>query len=199
MILRICLLGLFVCNVGCQSMGPNEQRGTALGALTGGMLGAAVGNARGKSPEGALIGAVAGAATGNAIGNATDQEVEQVKYDERIRAMQARQAALTFEQVVELNARGLGSDVIVRQIQTQGLRALPTVNDLIFLQSHGVPDAVLLACQSAVPCQAAAPVRAVQIVPEYEVVYPLSPPCPVVSPPRHFHYHRPGSVGFHFG
>ena len=183
-------------------MGPNEQRGTALGALTGGMVGAAVGNARGKSPEAALIGAVAGAATGNAIGNATDQEVEQVKYEERIQAMQARQAALTFEQIVEMNARGLGSDVIVRQIQTQGLRQLPTVADLIFLQSNGLPDAVLLACQAAVSNQAAPPVQAVRVVPEYEVVYPLPPPCPVVPlgpPPRHFHYPRPGSVGFHFG
>ncbi|MCH2182813.1 MAG: glycine zipper domain-containing protein [Mariniblastus sp.] len=202
MIFRIGLLGFLCCVTGCQTMGPNEQRGTALGALTGGMVGAAVGSSQGKSPEGALIGAVAGAATGNAIGNATDQEIQQARYDERVRAEQARQAALTFDQIVEMQVRGLGPDVIVRQIQAQGLRQLPTVNDLIFLQNNGLPDTVLIACQSAVPFRSTPPAGSVRIVPECEVVYPVVRPCPVVPwgpPPRHFHYQRPGSIGFHFG
>ena len=202
MVIRVGVLGLLCLVSGCQTMGPNEQRGTAIGALTGGMVGAAVGNSRGKSPEGALIGAVAGAATGNAIGNATDQEIQQARYEERLQVEQARQAALSFDQIVQMHNRGLGPDVIVRQIQSQGVRQLPTVNDLIFLQTNGLPDAVLIACQSAVPCSAAPVTGPVRIVPEYEVVYPVVPPCPVVPlvpPRRHFHYHRPNSVGFHFG
>ena len=203
MIIRCCLLGLLCCvNLGCQTMGPNEQRGTAFGALTGSMIGAAVGQSQGKAPEGALIGAVAGAATGNAVGNATDQEIQQAHYNQQLEAEQARLAALSFEQIIQMHNSGLGADVIARQIQTQGLRQLPTANDLIFLQSNGLPDTVLMACQSAVQFPSGGPGGPVRIVPQCELVYPLVAPCPAVRfPPPHRHFHRdhPSSMGFHIG
>ena len=203
MIIRVCLLSLLCCvNLGCQTMGPNQQRGTAIGALTGSMIGAAVGQSQGKAPEGALIGAVAGAATGNAVGNATDQEIQQARYNQQLEAEQARLAALSFDQIVQMHNSGLGADVIARQIQTQGLRQLPTANDLIFLQSNGLPDTVLMTCQSAIQCPPAGPNGSVRIAPECELVFPVVSPCPAVrfAPPhRHFHHDHPGSMGLHIG
>ncbi len=180
-------------------MGPNQQRGTSLGALTGGMLGAAVGSGQGKGAEGALIGAVAGAATGNIVGDAADQEIEQARYEQQLATERAYLAALSFEQLIQMHASGLGEDVIIRQIQTQGLRQPTRTDDLIFLRSSGLPDAVLLACQSA--SLQSGPSREVRVVPACEVVYPVVP-CPAVRfppPYRRFYHEHPPAMGIHIG
>jgi len=58
---------------GCESAGPNTQRGAVFGAGLGALGGAIIGHQSGRSLEGLGIGAAAGALAGGLIGNSMDQ------------------------------------------------------------------------------------------------------------------------------
>ena len=196
------LICFCLASVGCQTMGPNQQRDTAIGALTGSMVGAAIGDSRGQAAQGALVGAMAGGLTGNAVGSATDREIDRARGMQQLAFDEFRRGTLSFQQIVDLHVSGVGPEVIVRQVQTQGLLKSPTADDLIFLQSHGVSDQVLLACQSVIPLADNLPWRSASVSPEANLVYPVIAPCPPVyfAPPyRPMHRRHSGRVGVHIG
>jgi len=58
----------------CSNVGPNTQRGAAIGALGGAAVGGVIGHQSGHTAEGAALGAVGGAVVGGAVGNAQDKE-----------------------------------------------------------------------------------------------------------------------------
>jgi uncharacterized protein YcfJ len=60
--------------VSCADMGPNTQRGAAVGAGTGALLGGIIGHQSGRGLEGAAIGAAAGAAAGGVYGKQQDNQ-----------------------------------------------------------------------------------------------------------------------------
>lgn len=53
--------------------GPNQQRGTVVGALGGGAVGGIIGNQSGRGLEGAAIGALLGGLAGSSLGASNDQ------------------------------------------------------------------------------------------------------------------------------
>lgn len=143
------LVTLLVFVSGCQSVGPNTAGGGAFGGLTGGLAGAAIGATEGKAPEGALIGAVAGTTVGAIAGGAVDRNIEQQRFaDQQFRNQQIANS-ITLDQVVRMTQSGLGSDVISRQVVSQGIAARPTIDDLIFLKQNGVDDQIINAIQNA--------------------------------------------------
>lgn len=143
------LLCLLLSNcLGCQSLGPNAATGGALGTLAGGVTGAAIGAREGKSPEGALIGAVTGGAVGTIAGNAVDRSVEQDRIDYQVALNQQQQAAIHIDQVVQMTQSGLGNNVIVSQIHSQGIARRPSIDELIYLKNQGVDESVIQAFQN---------------------------------------------------
>lgn len=66
----LCLLALLT---GCESAGPNTERGAVMGAGMGGLGGAIIGHQSGRTLEGLGIGAAVGAVGGAMIGNSIDR------------------------------------------------------------------------------------------------------------------------------
>ena len=133
MIVRGCLFIFFCFNsVGCQSMGANQKRDTALGALAGSMVGAAIGDSKGQAAQGTLVGAMAGGLGGNAVGAAAENKIDRTRQIQQLTFEEIRRGTLSFDQIVDLHVSGLGAEVIARQVQTQGLFQRPNAGDLIF-------------------------------------------------------------------
>lgn len=73
--ITLSLAGLFaLASISCQDMGPNTQRGAAVGAGTGALLGGIIGHQSGNAWEGAALGAAAGGAAGGIYGNQQDKK-----------------------------------------------------------------------------------------------------------------------------
>lgn len=75
---RIGMIALWISSLllllpGCQSPGPNTERGAVIGAGAGALGGAIIGHQSGRTLEGMGIGAAAGAAGGALIGNSMDK------------------------------------------------------------------------------------------------------------------------------
>lgn len=58
---------------GCESVGPNTQRGAATGAAAGAVIGGIIGHQSGETASGAALGAAAGGLAGGAIGRQQDR------------------------------------------------------------------------------------------------------------------------------
>ncbi|TAG10854.1 MAG: hypothetical protein EAZ42_02220 [Verrucomicrobia bacterium] len=63
-----------------EPMGPNTQRGAAVGALGGAALGGIVGHQSGRALEGAALGAAAGGVVGGVAGNQKDKRYYDRNY-----------------------------------------------------------------------------------------------------------------------
>lgn len=191
---------LVVVQSGCQSFRPNTTAGGLLGGTTGGMIGAAIGSSEGKSGEGALIGALAGGLTGAAIGNQADQVNDRQRQIENQNAARVRESAVSIGDVIQMSQTGLGDELIINQINSNGIVRRATTNDLIQLKNAGVSDSVITKFQTA-PNAAAYP-AAIPPQPNYVTtgppfyweqdcvpVYPAPPiihrPVPLRYPHRH--------------
>lgn len=141
--------GLAIFVSGCQTVGPGAATGGAFGTFAGGLTGAAIGAKDGKSTEGALIGALAGGTLGATAGNSVDREIERDRIEFQQAQTQQRLAAVNMAQVLQMSQSGLSKDVIIRQLQTQGIDRRPTTDDLINLKNLGVDDFIIQAMQSA--------------------------------------------------
>ena len=123
------------------------QRGAMIGGVTGSALGAAIGDASDAPLAGAAVGALAGTLTGAAIGDGVDQDLA-LQQSYRMAEQQRLARAVPPAQLIQMSQSGLSDDVIVTQVQSQGVSFSPTANDLISLKAQGVSDAVLNAVQS---------------------------------------------------
>lgn len=69
---------------GCESMGPNTQRGAGTGAAAGAVIGGIIGHQSGETVAGAALGAAAGGLAGGAIGRQQDRVAGSTSsYDSR--------------------------------------------------------------------------------------------------------------------
>lgn len=69
---------------GCESTGPNTQRGAATGAVAGAVIGGIIGHQSGETTAGAALGAAAGGLAGGAIGRQQDRVASSTSgYDSR--------------------------------------------------------------------------------------------------------------------
>ena len=71
-ILLFVVLAILAVFPGCNSAGPNTQRGAAAGAATGALIGGIIGHQSGETGAGAALGAAAGGLAGGAYGNKKD-------------------------------------------------------------------------------------------------------------------------------
>ncbi len=128
---------------------PNTAAGSVFGGASGSLIGAAIGSSEGKTGEGALIGGLIGAATGGILGKQVDRENELRSNYYRQQQQRALNSAVTFQQVVQMTQNGLSSDVVINQINSNGIWSKPTTSDLISLKQNGVSDQVITALQNA--------------------------------------------------
>ena len=91
-----------------------------------------------------MIGGAIGALSGSNIGSNIDQQNQANAYANSVRSSQ-----LGLADVIGMSRTGLGDDVIMTQIQTNGVIAIPTSADLITLKNAGVSDRVIQAMQTA--------------------------------------------------
>ena len=130
------MLGYVLIQCGCIP-GHYAREGAMVGALIGTPVGAAIGSHNGESEAGALVGGGLGALTGNWLGANIDN---QQRIASATRAVYGR---LSIGEVISMTRSGLGEDVIITQIQNQGMIAMPTSNDLINLKDSGVSERVI--------------------------------------------------------
>lgn len=133
---------------GCAT-GHYAQNGTLGGGLAGGAIGALAGAHSDRSLEGVAIGAVTGGLIGNAAGNLADRDVAIANTQQAVYQQQARNQAVTTNQVVQMAQSGVGDQLIINQMQTNGVLAPLTTNDMISLKRNGVSDNVITAWQQS--------------------------------------------------
>jgi hypothetical protein len=143
------LSALLAMQSGCLATRPGVSTGGLIGGTTGGLIGAAIGAHEGKSGEGALIGAVAGGLTGAALGNQADEANFRNQRMANQRMAEARQAAVTTDDVMRMSLSNVGDDLIINQVKAYGFAQRLTTNDLIQLKSQNVSDQVIDVLQSA--------------------------------------------------
>jgi hypothetical protein len=189
-----------------------KATGAAVGGVAGGLLGAAIGSKDGNTGEGALIGGLAGAVAGGMLGHQRDR-AEFRQYNLEAQAyQQSVRSAVTYTDVIEMSRSGIGEDIIMRQIDAQGVAVRPGIQDLIMLKNNGVSDRVIAAMQAAW-----SPTDGQRAAPQVQQRYYAPQPAPVIvetwqpappvyyvpyAPPVHYHVHphhcHPPRYGFHF-
>jgi len=162
------------------------DKGAALGGLAGGLTGAALGDRSGHAVGGALVGSAVGALTGAAVGDSMDAELER---RQATMQQQTRLAnTVSISDVKQMAASGLGDDVIINHIRTNGVRRNLTPREIIQLHEQGVSEAVIDAMQQ----EAASPPAPVSVVRGPPVVIEESYVVPGYwGPPRPRYYHHP--------
>jgi hypothetical protein len=146
---------MLLLSCGCSTMNNTES-----GALAGGGIGAIFGTLVGaacRAPlAGAAIGAASGAAVGAAAGASEDRHearVQQAVNAQAAAQQQAAQAAADrapkLTDIVAMSRNGTSDAVIINQIQA----AYPAIyqlnaDDINYLKSNGVSDAVIVALQN---------------------------------------------------
>lgn len=185
---------------------PNTAGGAVVGGATGGIIGAAIGSKDDKTGEGALIGGILGAAAGGILGNQQDRanefrdyqfQQQQNQYQRQQVQLQqeAKRNAVTFDQVITMSQSGLGPNVIVNQIKSQGIWQRPTASDLIFLKQNGVSDQVIGALQTGrIASEPAYPAQQVVVRERVQPVY--VEPVVIRPVPRVYH---PAPRVYHYG
>jgi uncharacterized protein YcfJ len=194
LLLALTLLGL----AGCRSP-YYADRGAALGGVTGGLAGAALGDNSGNAVGGAVLGTAVGALTGAAIGDSMDAEVER---RQAIAASHQQMVnAVTTADVMTMTASGLGEDVIVNNIRTNGVRGSLTPGDIIELHDNGVSEKVINAMQQQASRQTVPPavVSGPPVIIEESYVVPSCwGPYRRYHHPRYYRRHPGVSWGFSY-
>lgn len=172
--------------VGCQSP-YYADRGAAAGGLAGAGIGAIIGSQVGNAGSGAAIGAGIGALTGNVFGAQLDEVAMQN------RAMIATQlgrqvqpGSATTGEVIAMSRAGVAPNLIINYIQTSGVAAPATAQDVIALHQQGVRPEVIQAMQSPVAPSGVQQASYVAPAPPVvvEEVYDYGPPV-CYGPPPH--------------
>ncbi len=126
--------------MGCEGLSHTDNGALAGGGI-GAVTGAIIGGATGHAGAGALIGGGVGALAGAAVGHSEDK-AEQ-------RAMAEAQArAVTLPQIAQMTQQRISDAVIINQIRASGSVYNLSSNDLVWLKSQGVSDAVITEMQA---------------------------------------------------
>jgi hypothetical protein len=201
----LCLIVLSV--GGCRSP-YYADRGALFGGLTGAGVGAAIGEASDNPLAGALIGGAVGTAAGAIVGDGIDADIARNNAEIQARMGRQLSGAATTADVISMSQAGLGDDVIVTHIQTNGVVQRPPAAELIALKNQGVSDRVINALQQAPPPRGAVqPVMYAQpaygpapvIVEEHYWGPAYCPPRPYRWHPHHHHHHYPPPGGVTWG
>jgi hypothetical protein len=186
---RKMLLGALVLTTccGCSTMN-NTDKGVVGGGILGGLGGLAVGAATGNPGAGAAIGAGLGAVAGGATGAMVDNAERRT--DEKIAQATATQVAMpagpSLVEIVEMSQKGHPDSIIINHIRNSGAAYNLTIQDIDYLRSRGVSEAVVVELQTR-------PVRPVVVRPAPVVVHE---PPPVVlierRPPPGIYFRQRG-------
>ena len=124
--------------VGCDTMGPNTQRGAVGGAVLGSIAGGVIGHQGGHGVEGALIGGTLGALGGGTIGNSIDSR--QARSREQILTSDEK---LGISDIIVLAKSGMTDDAIINKIAQTGSVYNLSVEEISALQKEGVSNRVI--------------------------------------------------------
>jgi hypothetical protein len=175
---------------------PDRLRPRAYGARGGArrvgrrLAGAAIGKHNGETAAGALLGGAVGLIAGSAIGGAKDDDAARRQAMYQYQA-QAAYRAITPQQVVTMTHSGVNPNVIITQIQQNGVSRRLEVSEVIWLHQQGVNEAVITVMQNApiaTAVVAPAPVYSAPVVVEEH--YYHAPAPRYYRYPHHHHYHR---------
>ena len=147
----------------CSAQLTNTQGGAVGGGTVGAIIGGIIGHQNDETPEGALIGGAVGAIAGGLLGKQKDySEIQNYQYQQQqaYRAQQyarqqAEQQAIQFANgvsiadVIAMSQSGVGSTVVINQIQTNGVQQRIGVNEIISLHQNGVDSTVISVMQRA--------------------------------------------------
>ncbi len=206
--LSIVLIGL----AGCQTAGPHTRNGGLAGGMAGAAIGALAGANSGKALEGALIGGTTGSILGGALGNSVDHQVASDQAYHFEREQQIMATAISIDQVIRMTQSGLDEQLIVNQINANGIERRLRPEELMMLKNNGVSNNVISAMQTA-PLTSVAPrvaswgVRPTEVIVEERWIHPspgyyfYGPPHPRYCPPGYRRHGPPRnswevSVGF---
>ena len=130
---------------GCSTMS-NTDKGVLEGGAIGAGTGALIGSATGHAGAGAVIGGAVGAVSGGLVGNAID------KSEQRQAAMVAASnpppRMLGITDVASMAQARVADGLIISQIRTTGSVFRLSANDIVWLKSAGVSDAVIQEMQA---------------------------------------------------
>jgi len=137
---------------GCAGRNATEI-GTANGALFGAATGAAIGNQQNNALGGAIIGATTGAIAGNALGGKMERgnDAYETKFRTDQQALRERvdENAVTLDQVVQMSAALVSDEVIINEINSRGIAAPLTIDEIIYLSKQSVSPEVIKGFQNA--------------------------------------------------
>lgn len=175
----VVLPGLLIL-AGCQNMSSTDK-GILGGGAIGAGTGAIIGSATGHSGAGAAIGAAVGGLSGGLIGNEMDENKK--KTDAQIAAVSAQSAPargpLGLAEVAQMAQQGISDAIIISQIRTTRSVYNLQPNDIAWLKSQNVSDAVVMEMQAT--ASRVVPASRVYGHAYYgpDVVYVSPPPPPV--------------------
>ena len=178
----------------CCAQLTNTQGGVVGGGTAGAIIGGIIGNQNDETSEGVLIGGAVGAIAGGLLGKQKDNiELEnfQIQQQRALRAQQfaqqqAEQQAIQFANgvsigdVIAMSQSGVGSTVVINQIQTNGVQQRIGVNEIISLHQNGVDSNVISVMQQA---HLAGSGKVIPATPSFKTGPIISgPPAVVVKP-----------------
>jgi hypothetical protein len=154
---------------GCEGLSHSENGALAGGAVGAG-TGAIVGHALGNTGVGALAGGAIGAVSGALLGKSVDKSEERA-------AAAAQARMMTLPQIAQMSQQHISEAIIIDQIRSTGSVYHLTSDDILWLKSQGVSDAVVAEMQATATRY---PARVYTAVPVYDgdAVY-VAPPPPV--------------------
>jgi hypothetical protein len=124
------------------------ERGAVGGGVAGAVIGGIIGHQNDETAEGALIGGAVGALAGGLLGRERDQQNWQNYQYQQQQAVRYSQG-VSFQDVVVMSQNGVSPQVMINQIQANGVQQRPGVHDIIGLHQQGVSEAVIDALQRA--------------------------------------------------
>jgi len=126
---------------------------TVAGGLVGGTIGGGAGfvggACTGHPVQGATIGATGGALIGGGAGAVVDTVITApFRIPGAIADAVRPKPGLSVDDVIRMNESGVATDMIIRQIEAEGMRKRPTSQELIQLAQNNVSQEIVIAMQS---------------------------------------------------
>lgn len=131
----------------------NSQRDAVIGGVAGAILGGIAGKQNDETPEGIAIGGVAGAIAGHVIGKAKDKNLQDQYYYQQQSLQAARQRqqyqaaqlqkAVSVQDAISLSNSGVSPQLIINQINANGVQQEIGVSEIITLHQNGVSELVI--------------------------------------------------------